>query len=182
MKSLTLVIAAIFIQLAHGADMQPPSGSFLLATHTDGGSIDVAKATINENDDSPPSVSFSFLGVDWKGSIPFRTITSRITAPGSTEPYRYLVFDGVLTAEDGARIVAISGRVDEHGVLRGKLVFLIGIGVPPGGTQEASAGTGTFVMRLDQVEQASTGQPATRPDSKLEGGDKPQPESEGRSR
>ena len=32
------------------------------------------------------------------------------------------------------------------------------------------------------VEQVGTGQPATRPESKSEGGDKPQPESEGRSR
>jgi hypothetical protein len=31
-------------------------------------------------------------------------------------------------------------------------------------------------------EQAGTGQPATRPESKSEGGDKPQPEAEGRSR
>jgi hypothetical protein len=31
-------------------------------------------------------------------------------------------------------------------------------------------------------EQAGSGQPATRPESKSEGGDKPQPESEGRSR
>jgi hypothetical protein len=33
-----------------------------------------------------------------------------------------------------------------------------------------------------EAEQAGTGQPATRPESKSEGGDKPQPESEGRSR
>ena len=32
------------------------------------------------------------------------------------------------------------------------------------------------------AEQAGAGQPATRPQSKAEGGDKPQPESEGRSR
>ena len=32
------------------------------------------------------------------------------------------------------------------------------------------------------IEQAGTGQPATRPESKSEGGDKPQPESKGRSR
>jgi hypothetical protein len=32
------------------------------------------------------------------------------------------------------------------------------------------------------VEQAGTGQPATRPESKSEGSDKPQPEAEGRSR
>jgi hypothetical protein len=33
-----------------------------------------------------------------------------------------------------------------------------------------------------QAQQAGTGQPATRPESKWEGGDKPQPEAEGRSR
>ena len=33
-----------------------------------------------------------------------------------------------------------------------------------------------------QAEQAGSGQPATRPESKSEGGDKPQPEAEGRSR
>jgi hypothetical protein len=33
-----------------------------------------------------------------------------------------------------------------------------------------------------EVEQAGTGQPATRPESKSEGSDKPQPEAEGRSR
>jgi hypothetical protein len=39
-------------------------------------------------------------------------------------------------------------------------------------------------FRPDQktAEQASSGQPATRPESKLKGGDKPQPEAEGRSR
>lgn len=34
----------------------------------------------------------------------------------------------------------------------------------------------------NQAEQASTGQPATRPESKSAGGVKPQPEAEGRSR
>ncbi len=37
-------------------------------------------------------------------------------------------------------------------------------------------------LRKQEAEQAGTGQPATRPESKSEGGDKPQPESEGRSR
>ncbi len=34
----------------------------------------------------------------------------------------------------------------------------------------------------DKAEQGGTGQPATRPESKSEGSDKPQPEAEGRSR
>ena len=38
------------------------------------------------------------------------------------------------------------------------------------------------VMQKRPAEQAGTGQPATRPESKSEGGDKPQPEAEGRSR
>jgi len=41
--------------------------------------------------------------------------------------------------------------------------------------QERSAGIG-------KAEQGGTGQPATRPESKSEGSDKPQPEAEGRSR
>ncbi len=38
------------------------------------------------------------------------------------------------------------------------------------------------VRILKETEQGGTGQPATRPESKSEGSDKPQPESEGRSR
>jgi hypothetical protein len=41
--------------------------------------------------------------------------------------------------------------------------------------QERSAG-------IRKAEQAGAGQPATRPESKPEGSDSPQPESEGRSR
>jgi hypothetical protein len=43
---------------------------------------------------------------------------------------------------------------------------------------------GKRLLELDKTkaEQGGTGQPATRPESKSEGGDKPQPESEGRSR
>lgn len=36
--------------------------------------------------------------------------------------------------------------------------------------------------KKSEAEQAGTGQPATRPESKSEGSDKPQPEAEGRSR
>jgi hypothetical protein len=40
----------------------------------------------------------------------------------------------------------------------------------------------TIRLKNEEAEQAGTGQPATRPESKSEGGDKPQPEAEGRSR
>jgi hypothetical protein len=38
------------------------------------------------------------------------------------------------------------------------------------------------IKATTEAEQAGTGQPATRPESKSEGSDKPQPEAEGRSR
>jgi hypothetical protein len=41
---------------------------------------------------------------------------------------------------------------------------------------------GKYNKKRKELEQASTGQPATRPESKSEGNEKPQPESEGRSR
>jgi hypothetical protein len=41
---------------------------------------------------------------------------------------------------------------------------------------------GAPASKTDEAEQGSAGQPATRPESKPEGDDKPQPESEGRSR
>jgi hypothetical protein len=40
----------------------------------------------------------------------------------------------------------------------------------------------TAFAEKTQAEQAGTGQPATRSQSKSEGSDKPQPEAEGRSR
>jgi hypothetical protein len=54
------------------------------------------------------------------------------------------------------------------------------------------SGSGSFILgwgaqkvhpsEKSKIEQAGTGQPATRPESKSESGDKPQPEAEGRSR
>jgi hypothetical protein len=41
---------------------------------------------------------------------------------------------------------------------------------------------GANIKPIEDAEQAGTGQPATRPESKSEGGDKPQPDAEGRSR
>jgi hypothetical protein len=40
----------------------------------------------------------------------------------------------------------------------------------------------TIQPNKNEAEQDGTGQPATRPESKSEGGDKPQPEAEGRAR
>ena len=40
----------------------------------------------------------------------------------------------------------------------------------------------TILQKMREIEQTGAGQPATRPESMLEGSQKPQPESEGRSR
>lgn len=54
------------------------------------------------------------------------------------------------------------------------------------GNQNRVLKTGTSTVRykvsIQKAEQAGTGQPATRPESKSEGSDKPKPEAEGRSR
>jgi hypothetical protein len=48
--------------------------------------------------------------------------------------------------------------------------------------REVSYEDAAWKTRKAEGEQAGTGQPATRPESKPEGGNKPQPEAEGRSR
>jgi hypothetical protein len=71
------------------------------------------------------------------------------------------------------------------------LVGLAKIATEAGLDLKPFASLDAYVNRLDEstkriqeeeAEQAGTEQPATRPQSKSEGGDKPQPESEGRSR
>jgi hypothetical protein len=55
----------------------------------------------------------------------------------------------------------------------------------PGGLAVVTRADGTVIYlarEKQQSEQAGTGQPATSPESKSEGSDKPQPEAEGRSR
>jgi hypothetical protein len=49
-------------------------------------------------------------------------------------------------------------------------------------THSDSSADAYIQQQMKTAEQAGTGQPATRPESKSEGGDKPQPEAEGRSR
>lgn len=48
--------------------------------------------------------------------------------------------------------------------------------------EDAVSIAGVFYIRIEEAEQGSAGQPATRSESDSEGGDKPQPESDGRSR
>ena len=64
------------------------------------------------------------------------------------------------------------------------LVFDLNLGgyFPEAGKYVSFKVSGRLGMSKDSGEQAGAGQPATRPESKSEGGDKPQPEAEGRSR
>ena len=68
-----------------------------------------------------------------------------------------------------------------HEVSKGKLID------PESDDSKVLLSLEAFEARLrphlkKKAEQAGTGQPATRPESKSEGGDKPQPDAEGRSR
>jgi hypothetical protein len=152
MKTLRILIAGVALGgSVYAADPQPPIGRFALAIRTDGGSLDAAFATIKEAKESPPTIEFKFLGVEWHGPISFQQITTGIVEPGSPEPYRSQAFYSVLTGKDESRVLAISGDVGENGVLTGKMVFLIGggvrFGVPLREARNASSGIGTFVMR-----------------------------------
>jgi len=57
-----------------------------------------------------------------------------------------------------------------------------GLHIAPISKEMAELMVKTPLFPKKTAEQAGTGQPATRPESKSEGGDKPQPEAEGRSR
>ena len=59
---------------------------------------------------------------------------------------------------------------------------LIGFSIGPLGADESARVRQAARQRIKQAEQDGAGQPATRPESKPEGRDKPQPEAEGRSR
>jgi hypothetical protein len=95
-------------------------------------------------------------------------------------------FDAVYSSEDGLLTVIVAGLIMPKGSESisgdsgGKMV------IHHAASEEnhfrGSTDLLPFTMALLQAEQAGTGQPATRPESKSEGGDKPQPESEGRSR
>ena len=66
-------------------------------------------------------------------------------------------------------------------------VTSVGVVVTPTGARpfpntKADKGEVYYTYKSNTGEQAGTGQPATRPESKSEGRDKPQPEAEGRSR
>jgi len=98
-------------------------------------------------------------------------------APGATYTYR-IGLDGLVGADGGATTVAISG---------GARIFCLTEDCWDGGDGKAyEPAVIVSEVPLDYdpktSEQGGTGQPATRPESDSEGGDKPQPESEGRSR
>ena len=65
---------------------------------------------------------------------------------------------------------------------RGTWWYSIAAGGWKGGKVEVSRVQAKAEAPPGQAEQGGAGQPATRPESKPEGGKKPQPEAEGRSR
>jgi len=85
---------------------------------------------------------------------------------------RYIITDGAAQSE-----------LNKLGLEGWELVAAL----PPDGNAKANLcyfkrPFASVAAKEDSAEQAGTGQPATRPESKSKGGDKPQPESKGRSR
>ena len=98
-----------------------------------------------------------------------------------------------LTPDLGRHGIDLTGNIQKTGDTI-RLIYALPGGDDPrdfevGSKQELLVLSKTSEMPVEagqqqkkQGDQAGTGQPATRPDSKPEGSDKPQPESEGRSR
>jgi hypothetical protein len=98
------------------------------------------------------------------GSVEYIDLLPGHSGPESCQIRRGLWHYG-LSRKDFGRIIAEAG-FDEAKVF----------------AYEGLQYSGDATATKNQAEQAGTGQPATRPESKSGGSDKPQPESEGRSR
>ena len=117
---------------------------------------------------------------DWR--IPAKEIVKRrevirILRPDQSSVKTFIKdFDFVRKFEGGeALVIQLPNDVGVADVPNGSLVFL------EREDEEPILWDGRKA-EFTKAEQAGTGQPATRPESKSEGSDKPQPEAEGRSR
>ena len=90
---------------------------------------------------------------------------------------RYLIY---LTKDKRGRLVTVQSSLDCLRVEGRKVSKEEDLGSEP--LADKLKRIRTILAEIQRAEQVGAGQPATRPESKLEGGDKPQPEAEGRSR
>ncbi len=90
---------------------------------------------------------------------------------------RYLIY---LTKSQRGRLVTVQSSLDCLRVEGGKVNKEEETGSEP--LADKLKRIRTILAEIQKAEQAGTGQPATRPESKSEGGDKPQSKAEGRSR
>jgi hypothetical protein len=67
-------------------------------------------------------------------------------------------------------------------VSKGDVIEITRVGPIEGVEESRDYSTAIILKKSKEVEQAGAGQPATRPESKSGGSNKPQPETEGRSR
>ena len=113
--------------------------------------------------------------------------------PSGSEPYRVFKVTGLRIGFPFSRLRYPKGSRDaERTVLETHFGFgsLFPKGIKLNGKKidlssfrkEPPDDLSNFILSEPNGEQAGTGQPATRPESKSEGSDKPKPESEGRSR
>ncbi len=112
---------------------------------------------------------------------PTNTFTVRIFRPSqeidSTNTYNILRLLSWFPCEKSERVP--DGNVQSYFTPSGELSFRVPKADPPKNLKDWRLDT----LKLNkQAKQDSTGQPATSPVSKSQGSDKPQPESEGRSR
>ena len=89
----------------------------------------------------------------------------------------WVVYTRDVAQEDGSKLTTKTAVRKS-----GNEVVTITYSLPLSQKDEAEKGLLEAIRGIKKIEQTSAGQTATRPESKSEGSDKPQPESEGRSR
>jgi hypothetical protein len=111
------------------------------------------------------------------------TVSGGWIGGGFWDAYQYLAYYSIKSNFDKTGYWHFVVIVD----LGLKTTKVLGAKVKEFGDEQAERGQMQWPMpaaekREIEGEQAGTGQPATRPESDSEGGEKPQPEAEGRSR
>ena len=137
--------------------------------------------TVRVNDSEPIRIDF-YDGDDW--TVPFRRldgVTVCYPYNPKTNDYEEVSFSARQLRDHGVDPTHLGSVLQNIGKLLVRAV-------PKPAPRDESPRGGVWVRiyrdldRYKQGEKGGTEQPATRPKSKSDGGDKPQPEAEGRSR
>ena len=93
-----------------------------------------------------------------------------VTAVATTSTAGRASDQGWKTTAQGMITLTLHGAIQDDGLVRGTFV------TTEADKRKSHVESGQFVLKPLNAQQGGTGRTATRPESKSEGGDKPQPE------